>query len=165
MRERIGLASEKVQRLERIAAGLQERFGAGVLHRADSLPEAADLACISTQFPALDRVLGIGGIPRRRISEIAGVPTCGMNTLVLKIIASAQAEGDMAVYIDPGGWASPQPRRACWLCCRDRRVPFCFWPPANAETRQYHRTAASVWASRRNAGCTGGPTYAAGGRA
>src|SRR5258708_31351707 len=100
MGEGQGAASEKVQRLERIAAGIQERFGAGVLHRADSLPDT-DVACISTQFPALDRALGIGGIPRQRISEIVGVPTCGMNTLALKIIASAQQQGDMAVYVDP----------------------------------------------------------------
>jgi hypothetical protein len=55
---------------------------------------------ISTGFPSLDKTLGTGGIPQGRISEIIGVPTSGMATLALKIIANAQSHQGTAVYID-----------------------------------------------------------------
>jgi len=63
---------------------------------------------ISTSFPRLDRALdGSGGIPRGRITKILGVPTSGMITLTLKIIATAQAQGNLVAYIDLGGTFDP----------------------------------------------------------
>jgi recombination protein RecA len=55
---------------------------------------------ISTAFPSLDRALGIGGIPRGRITEMLGAPTSGMATLALKLMAKAQEDGDTAAYVD-----------------------------------------------------------------
>jgi recombination protein RecA len=63
---------------------------------------------ISTSFPRLDRALdGSGGIPPGRITEILGMPTSGMITLALKIMAAAQTQGNLVAYIDLGGTFDP----------------------------------------------------------
>jgi recombination protein RecA len=62
---------------------------------------------IPTGFPELDKVLGIGGIPRCRITEILGAPTSGVSTLALKIISASQGMGDVAVYVDLGRTFDP----------------------------------------------------------
>ena len=94
------VASDKTRRIEETARAIQERWGITALRKLDAVPSPEDVSCISTQYAALDRTLGIGGIPRGRITEIAGRPTSGMGTLALRIIASAQAGGDMGVYMD-----------------------------------------------------------------
>ncbi len=68
---------------------------------------------ISTSFPQLDAALGIGGIPRGRISELVGIPTSGMATLALKIMAEAQRQGGSAVYIDIARTFDPDYARRC----------------------------------------------------
>jgi recombination protein RecA len=54
---------------------------------------------ISTGFPELDALLGIGGLPRGRVCEIVGQPTSGKTTLALQFLARAQAYGPVA-YVD-----------------------------------------------------------------
>jgi recombination protein RecA len=70
---------------------------------------------IPTGFPALDEALGIGGLPTGRISEIIGAPTSGMATIALKCIAEAQAQGEPAVYLDPGRTFDPDYAARCGL--------------------------------------------------
>lgn len=79
-------------------AALQARWGMRVV--GQGLPGGDQIAHIPTGFPALDKALGIGGLPRGRLSQIAGQPTSGMATLALKLIANAQSQGDAAVYLD-----------------------------------------------------------------
>jgi len=55
---------------------------------------------IPTGSLALDIATGIGGIPRGRIVEIFGVESSGKTTLALHVIAQAQREGGVAVFID-----------------------------------------------------------------
>lgn len=92
------MATERKQRLEKTVADLQQRFGLRAIGRA----EARAVPAISTGFPALDGALGTGGVPRGRISEIVGVPTSGMATLALRIMAQAQQEATahMIAYLD-----------------------------------------------------------------
>jgi recombination protein RecA len=97
---------EKTKRLEQTAQAIQERWGARALRSLDALIQA-DFPHVATRFPLLDRALGIGGIPRGRITEIAGMPTSGTGSLMLRTMASAQAEGDMAVYVDAGRTFDP----------------------------------------------------------
>src|SRR6185436_4834185 len=59
--------------------------------RIDSIP---------TGSIALDLALGIGGIPRGRITEIYGPESSGKTTLALHIIAEAQRMGGIAAYVD-----------------------------------------------------------------
>src|SRR5258708_5676351 len=96
-RERKCVPSGKSQRLDDLVTQIQERFGPSALHKQAWLRENPH---ISTRFPLLDRALGIGGIPRGRIPEIASTPTSGMGSLALRLIGSAQKEGDQAVYVD-----------------------------------------------------------------
>jgi recombination protein RecA len=55
---------------------------------------------ISTGSLALDMALGVGGIPRGRVTEIFGPEMTGKSTLALHIIAQAQKTGGLAAYID-----------------------------------------------------------------
>jgi len=71
-------------------------------------------AAIPTGSAALDRALGIGGIPRGRIIEIIGPPASGKMTLALHILAEAQRLGGAVAYVDGAHHAlDPAYARAC----------------------------------------------------
>ena len=91
---------DKKRLLEETIAALQARWGIQAVGRWRS-EQKSPIPHIPTTFPALDEALHIGGLPRGRISEIIGVPTSGMATIALQIIASAQEQGRTAIYIDP----------------------------------------------------------------
>lgn len=55
---------------------------------------------MSTGTAEIDKILGIGGIPRGRVTEVFGPEASGKTTLALQIIAQAQKLGGQAVYID-----------------------------------------------------------------
>ena len=55
---------------------------------------------ISTGAINLDAVIGVGGVPKGRISEIYGPESSGKTTLCLHVIANAQREGGIAAFID-----------------------------------------------------------------
>jgi recombination protein RecA len=102
------VGSRKKRRLDMAVAAIQRRWGPKALRRQGQAPAirqgqaptAAPIPYISTGFPTLDEALGIGGVPRGRITEILGAPTSGMATLALKLVASAQSQRDMAAYVD-----------------------------------------------------------------
>ena len=90
---------DKKRKLETTVGALQDRWGNKAIGRwKDS--QIGAIPHVSTGFPALDDALTIGGLPRGRISEINGVPSSGMATIALKIMANAQAQKTMSVYID-----------------------------------------------------------------
>ncbi len=70
-------------------------------------------AAIPTGSAALDRVLGIGGIPRGRIVEISGPLASGKMTLALHILAGAQRLGGAVSYVDGAHALDPAYARAC----------------------------------------------------
>ena len=61
---------------------------------------AINVEAISTGCLDLDRVLGIGGVPKGRITEIYGPESSGKTTIALHIVAEAQKKGGAAAYID-----------------------------------------------------------------
>jgi recombination protein RecA len=85
--------------LEMALANLTKRFGDGTVMR---LGEATHLEVeiIPTGALALDRALGVGGIPRGRVTEIYGPDGAGKTTLAQHIVAEAQKRGGVAAYID-----------------------------------------------------------------
>ena len=85
--------------LETALANLTKRFGDGTVMR---LGEATHLhvEVIPTGSLALDRALGVGGIPRGRVTEIYGPDGAGKTTLAQHIVAEAQKRGGIAAYID-----------------------------------------------------------------
>jgi recombination protein RecA len=78
-------------------AEVDRRLGAGVAVRPDSQPPPQ---VIPTGSPALDAALGLGGVPRGRITEVYGPDGAGKTTLVLSVIAQAQQAGGTACFID-----------------------------------------------------------------
>jgi recombination protein RecA len=85
--------------LEMALANLTKRFGDGTVMR---LGEATHLQIdvIPTGALALDRALGVGGVPRGRVTEIYGPDGAGKTTLAQHIVAEAQRRGGVAAYID-----------------------------------------------------------------
>lgn len=83
---------------ERITRELEREFGKGSILTADSQPQQCDI--ISTGVPGIDRALGVGGIPRGRITELYGVESSGKSTLALHIVSECQRNGGVAAYID-----------------------------------------------------------------
>ncbi len=106
------MTDEKKEKLELAISAIQKRWGTGIIGRSSKQP-AGDFPSISTSFPQLDGALGIGGIPRGRISELVGIPTSGMATLALKIIAQAQTKGGTAVFLDMARTFDPDYARRC----------------------------------------------------
>jgi recombination protein RecA len=85
--------------LETTLASLTKRFGEGTVMR---LGEATHLQVetIPTGSLALDQALGVGGVPRGRVTEIYGPDGAGKTTLAQHIVAEAQKRGGTAAYID-----------------------------------------------------------------
>jgi recombination protein RecA len=91
------LATDSPERLREALAEIHKRWGSDALRPLSALKVSS--THIPTGFPALDVLLG-GGIPCGRAVELCGVPTSGMTTLALKIVAEAQAQGRATVYVD-----------------------------------------------------------------
>jgi recombination protein RecA len=80
-------------------ANIEKQFGKGSLMRLGD-EAAVPIACIPTGSIALDVALGIGGIPRGRVTEIYGPESSGKTTVALHIVAEAQRAGGTAAFID-----------------------------------------------------------------
>jgi recombination protein RecA len=76
---------------------LRHRFGSGVAECPDGAPP---VSAISTGNVALDLAIGVGGVPRGRLTEIYGPDGAGKTTLALSVIAQAQRAGGTACFID-----------------------------------------------------------------
>jgi recombination protein RecA len=76
---------------------VDRRYGPGVAWQPDSEPPPQ---VISTGSGALDAALGVGGVPRGRITEVYGPDGAGKTTLALSVIAQAQQAGGTACFVD-----------------------------------------------------------------
>ena len=85
--------------LETTLSQLRRRFGEGAIMKLGSKP-GMDVEAISTGALSLDIALGIGGIPKGRVTEIYGPEASGKTTLTQHIIAEAQKAGGIAAFID-----------------------------------------------------------------
>ena len=75
-------------------------YGKGAIMRMGADEANLRIKSIPTGAINLDAVIGIGGVPRGRISEIFGPESSGKTTLCLHVIANAQREGGIAAFID-----------------------------------------------------------------
>lgn len=94
-----GQNTEKLKALETTIAKLEKQFGKGAVMKLTD-ENVVDVPVISTGSLGLDLALGVGGIPKGRITEIYGPESSGKTTLTLHIIAEAQKQGGMAAFID-----------------------------------------------------------------
>ena len=85
--------------LEEAIAKVKKKFGNGAIMKLDS-EDYPKIEAIPTGIPSLDTAMGIGGIPRGRITEILGKESTGKSTLALKVIAQTQRLGGKVVMID-----------------------------------------------------------------
>ena len=89
----------RLKALEVAVAQIEKEFGKGSIMRLG--PEfRVDIPAIPTGAVSLDLALGIGGVPRGRVTEIFGPESSGKTTLSLSIIAEAQKKGGVAAFID-----------------------------------------------------------------
>lgn len=80
---------------------IEKQFGKGsIMKLGDGKKLNMDLGVISTGSLGLDLAMGIGGLPRGRITEIYGPESSGKTTIALLTIAQAQKEGGVAAFID-----------------------------------------------------------------
>ena len=93
------MSKDREQALDAAVAQIKKQFGDGAVMR---LGEAAHLKveAISTGSLALDLALGVGGIPRGRVTEIYGPEASGKTTLAQHIVAEAQKRGGVCAFID-----------------------------------------------------------------
>ncbi len=80
-------------------SAINKQFGVGSIMRMGDVAQM-NVDVISTGSVAIDLALGVGGLPRGRISEIYGPESSGKTTLCLSLIAEAQRQGGTAVFID-----------------------------------------------------------------
>ena len=93
------MSEERDRALDAAMSKIKKEYGEGALMRPG---EASHLAVdvIPTGSLALDRALGVGGIPRGRVSEIYGPEASGKTTVCQHIVAEAQKLGGVAAFID-----------------------------------------------------------------
>jgi len=90
---------QKLKIIEDAIAGIEKTYGKGAIMKlGDGIIN--DIEAIPTGALSLDIALGIGGIPRGRITEIFGPESSGKTTLCLHVIAEAQKTGGLAAFID-----------------------------------------------------------------
>src|SRR5437899_6669812 len=91
--------TEREKAIEHALNQIERRFGKGAIMK---LGEATNIhvEIIPTGSIALDLALGVGGVPRGRVTEIYGPESSGKTTLCQHIIANAQRAGGYAAFID-----------------------------------------------------------------
>ena len=92
------IRQEKLKALEATLGNIEKNFGKGSIMRLGA--EAEKMESISTGSLGLDYALGVGGLPKGRITEIFGPESSGKTTLALHVIAEAQKKGGIAAFID-----------------------------------------------------------------
>jgi len=93
------IESEKSQALDMALGQLEKTFGKGAVMRMGA-GIRDQVEAIPTGSLSLDIALGIGGLPKGRITEIYGTESSGKTTLALHCVAEAQRRGGLALYVD-----------------------------------------------------------------
>jgi recombination protein RecA len=94
------IQDDKKKALNLAIAQIEKSCGKGSIMRLGAGSQRARVDAISTGAINLDAAIGIGGIPRGRVTEIYGPESSGKTTLCLHVVANAQREGGVAAYID-----------------------------------------------------------------
>lgn len=107
------MTTEKEKALEIAIAQIEKQFGKGSVMRLGEAQAKLAVEAIPTGSISLDLALGVGGIPRGRVTEIFGNEGAGKSTLAQHIMAEAQRMGGKAAYIDAEHAFDPTYAAAC----------------------------------------------------
>lgn len=87
------------QKLQESLSKIQKKYGDEAIMRYGDTPRE-NIEVIPTGIPSLDTALGIGGLPKGRMVEIAGPEASGKTTCALHIVAEAQKNGGVVAFVD-----------------------------------------------------------------
>ncbi len=113
------MTTEKEKALELAISQIEKRFGEGSVMKLGEASSRLPVEVIPTGSIALDLALGVGGIPRGRITEIFGPESSGKTTLAQHVIAEAQKQGGIAAYIDAEHALDPAYASRCGVNLND----------------------------------------------
>ena len=99
MAKKMEESDQRKDNLERAVAQIEKQYGKGAIMSLGS-KVAVQVPTVSTGSLSLDMALGIGGLPRGRVTEIFGPESSGKTTLSLEVVANAQKNGGIAAFID-----------------------------------------------------------------
>ena len=104
--------AERSRAVDAAILSIEKQFGRGSIMKLGS-SERQQVEAIPSGSIALDLALGVGGIPRGRITEIFGPESSGKTTLCQHVLAEAQQRGGVAAFIDVEHALDPHYARAC----------------------------------------------------
>jgi recombination protein RecA len=93
------MSTDRDKALDMALAQIDKQFGKGAIMRMGD-KTTMQIEAVSTGALALDLALGIGGLPRGRVTEIYGPESSGKSTLAMHVVAEAQRNGGVCAYID-----------------------------------------------------------------
>ena len=92
-------STDKEKAVQTAIGQIERQFGKGAIMKLGS-NHVIDVPAIPTGALALDQALGVGGLPRGRVTEIYGPESSGKTTLALHVVAEAQKQGGIAAFVD-----------------------------------------------------------------
>lgn len=95
----MSISPDKEKAVTTAMGQIERQFGKGAIMKLGGSP-IIDVPVISTGSLALDKALGVGGLPRGRVIEIFGPESSGKTTLALHAVAEAQKQGGVVAFID-----------------------------------------------------------------
>jgi recombination protein RecA len=93
------MANDREKSLDMALAQIDKQFGKGSIMKMGD-KTTMSIEAISTGALPLDLALGVGGLPRGRVTEIYGPESSGKSTLAMHVVAEAQRNGGVCAYID-----------------------------------------------------------------
>jgi len=112
----------KQKALEDAISHIEKRFGKGAIQRLGGAGGRIAVRSIPSGSLGLDLALGVGGIPRGRVTEIYGPESSGKTTLAYHVVAEAQKLGGVALYIDVEHALDPTYAASCGVKMDDLLV-------------------------------------------
>jgi recombination protein RecA len=113
--ERIGIdraSTERTRAVDAAILAIEKQFGRGSIMKLGTAERQA-VDSIPTGSIALDLAIGVGGIPRGRVTEVFGPESSGKTTLCQHVLAEAQKKGGVVAFIDVEHALDPHYARAC----------------------------------------------------
>ena len=107
------MSTEKTKAVELALDQIEKQFGRGAIMRLGDADVYEKASPLSTGSLSLDLALGIGGIPRGRVTEIFGAESTGKTTIAYHVMAEAQRQGGTAAYIDAEHALDPEFAKKC----------------------------------------------------